>query len=136
MSDAGDTSIYKQVHRLIAARLSEDRNRRGKQRRGYRCIQRLAPCADEQVPGLAEFRDVECQDLSAGGFSFLADTAPACEMLAVELGKAPVLIYVMARVVHISENWSGAERKILVGCRFTGRLARTPADGPGAALPA
>jgi hypothetical protein len=136
MSDAGDTSFYKQVHRLIAERLSEDRNRRGKQRRGYRCIQRLAPCVDEQVPGLGAFRDVECQDLSAGGFSFLADTAPACELLAVELGKAPVLIYVVARIVHISENWSGGERKILVGCRFTGRLARTPASEPQASLPA
>jgi hypothetical protein len=136
MSDAGDTSFYKQVHRLIAARLSESRNRRDKQRRGYRCIQRLAPCPDGQLPNLAAFRDVECHDLSAGGFSFLADAAPACEMLAVELGQAPVLIYVLARIVHISENWSGAEKKILVGCRFTGRVAPTPSDQPGAAQPA
>lgn len=122
MADAGDSSFYKQVHRLIAKRLSEDSNRRGPRRSNYRCIQRLAPCTGDQVPGMSEFQEVVCQDLSAGGFSYLASAPPDTETLAVELGKAPVLIYVTACVVHVSEIRSGAERQYLVGCRFTGRL--------------
>ena len=129
MADAGDTSFYKQVHRLIAKRLNEDGNRRGPERRSYRCIQRLAPCTGEQVPGLSEFREVVCQDLSAGGFSYVSAAPPETETLAVELGKAPVLIYVTACVIHVSEVWSGAARQYLVGCRFTGRLAPLNQDG-------
>ncbi|HUY90692.1 MAG TPA: hypothetical protein VMV10_18300 [Pirellulales bacterium] len=86
MADASDSSFYKQVHRLIAKRLSEDANRRGPQRRNYRCVQRLAACTGEQVPELAEFREVVCQDLSAGGFSYLSTATPETETLAVELG--------------------------------------------------
>lgn len=122
MADAGDSSFYKQVHRLIATRLSEDANRRGRQRRSYRCIQRLAPCTGDQVPELSEFREVVCQDLSAGGFSYLSSSTPDTETLAVELGRAPVLIYVTARVIHVSEVRSDGERQYLIGCRFTGRL--------------
>jgi hypothetical protein len=122
MADAGDSSFYKQVHRLIAKRLSEESNRRGRERRSYRCIQRLAPCTGDQVPAMSEFREVVCQDLSAGGFSYLCSTPPEADTLAVELGKAPVLIYVTACVVHVSEVRSGGERQFLVGCRFTGRL--------------
>lgn len=122
MADAGDSSFYKQVHRLIAKRLNEDANRRGRQRCSYRCIQRLAPCSGDQVPELSEFREVVCQDLSAGGFSYLSDVTPATETLAVELGQAPVLIYVTARVIHVSEVRTDGERQYLIGCRFTGRL--------------
>jgi hypothetical protein len=128
MAEAGDSSFYKQVHRLIAARLSEANDRRGKQRRGYRCLQRLAPCFGDQMPSLSQFCEVECQDLSAGGFSYLAAEPPECETLAVELGKAPVLIYVTARIIHISEVWSGSETNYLIGCRFTGRLSPLNTD--------
>lgn len=122
MADAGDSSFYKQVHRLIAKRLNEDANRRGRKRSSYRCIQRLAPCTGQQVPELSEFREVVCQDLSAGGFSYLSTVTPEAETLAVELGKAPVLIYVTARVIHVSEVRSDGKRQFLIGCRFTGRL--------------
>lgn len=135
MADAGDSSFYKQVHRLIAKRLAEDPNRRGPQRRNYRCIQRLAPCTGDQVPGMSEFREVICQDLSAGGFSYLTPTPPETDTLAVELGKAPVLIYVTACVVHVSEIQSGAERQYLVGCRFTGRLGPLNEASPEKAEP-
>lgn len=135
MADAGDSSFYKQVHRLIAKRLNEDSNRRGPRRSSYRCIQRLAPCTGDQVPGMAEFQEVVCQDLSAGGFSYLTSTPPETDTLAVELGKAPVLIYVTACVVHISEVRSGAERQYLIGCRFTGRLGSLTEDGSEKADP-
>ena len=135
MSDPGDSSFYNQVHRLISASVSDASDRRGKQRRGYRCVQRLAPCDGDQMPGLSQFRDVECHDLSAGGFSFVTSEPPDCETLAVELGKAPVLIYVMACVVHVSEMWSGSETRFLIGCRFTGRLNPSQNGAAGGALP-
>jgi len=129
MADDGDSSFYKQVHRLIATRLNEDVNRRGRERRSYRCVQRLAPCTGEQVPSMSEFREVVCQDLSAGGFSYISSEAPDAETLVVELGKAPVLIYVTACVVHVSEVLTEAERQFLIGCRFTGRLGPLAAKG-------
>lgn len=135
MSELGDSSFYNQVHRLISASVSESSERRGKERRGYRCVQRLAPLSGDNMPGLSQFCDVECHDLSAGGFSFVATEPPDCETLAVELGKAPVLIYVTARIVHISEIWSGAETRFLIGCRFTGRLDPSQDGVPSDASP-
>lgn len=88
------------------------------------------------MPSLSQFRDVECQDLSAGGFSYVAVEPPECETLAVELGKAPVLIYVTARIVHISETLAGAETRFLIGCRFTGRLGPAGYESAPSANPA
>src|SRR5487761_1729817 len=115
-----DLAFYKEVHRLIARQLHGDR--RGGDRNAYRCLQRIAPLVDEQVPPLVEFREVKCQDLSPGGFSFVCDAPPEYESYAVELGKAPVLIYVTARILHVSEVRMGSRVQFLAGCRFTGRL--------------
>ena len=123
-----DLAFYKEVHRLIARHLHPDR--RGGDRNAYRCVQRLAPLIGEQVPPLSEFKEVKCQDLSPGGFSFLCDSPPEYESYAVELGKAPVLIYVTARILHISEVRQGLRVQFLAGCRFTGRLqGRVVASG-------
>ncbi|HQU46709.1 MAG: hypothetical protein B7Z73_12320 [Planctomycetia bacterium 21-64-5] len=115
-----DVAFYKEVHRLIARELHSDR--RGGDRNAYRCVQRLAPLIGERVPPLSEFEEVRCQDLSPGGFSFVCDAPPEQEDYAVELGRAPVLIYVTARVVHVSEVRVGSRVQYLAGCRFTGRL--------------
>jgi hypothetical protein len=116
-----DVAFYKDVHRLIARHLHSDR--RGGDRSAYYCVQRLAPLFGEKVPPLSEFVEVKCQDLSPGGFSFVCDAPPDYEDYAVELGKSPVLIYVTARVLHVSEVRMGPSIQYLAGCRFTGRLA-------------
>ena len=69
--NAVDAAFYKQVHRLVSKRLEAGDGDRDKQRRGARCVQRIAPCLDGQMPEMAEFQEVDCQDLSAGGFSYL-----------------------------------------------------------------
>lgn len=115
-----DVAFYKDMHRLIAMHLKGDR--RGGDRSAYRCVQRIAPLVGESVPPLSQFQEVKCQDLSPGGFSFLCDNPPLYEDYAVELGKAPVLIYVTASLVHVSEVRSGSRVQFLAGCRFTGRL--------------
>ena len=115
-----DVAFYKDVHRLITRQLQGDR--RAGDRSAYRCVQRIAPLVGESVPPLCAFQEVKCQDLSPGGFSFLCDAPPDHEDYAVELGKAPVLIYVTARIMHISEVRNGSRVQFLAGCRFTGRL--------------
>ena len=115
-----DAAFYKDVHRLITRQLNADR--RGGDRNAYRCVQRIAPLIGEQLPPLSQFCEVKCQDLSPGGFSFVCDAPPEYENYAVELGKPPVLIYVTARVVHVSELRQGSRVQFLAGCRFTGRL--------------
>ncbi|HVX12811.1 MAG TPA: PilZ domain-containing protein [Pirellulales bacterium] len=115
-----DVAFYKDVHRLITRHMQGDR--RAGDRSAYRCVQRIAPLIGEQVPPLADFYEVKCQDLSPGGFSFTCDTPPDYENYAVELGKSPVLIYVTARVVHVSELRQAQRVQFLAGCRFTGRL--------------
>ncbi|HEV3003652.1 MAG TPA: PilZ domain-containing protein [Pirellulales bacterium] len=122
MQKGVDAAFYKQVHRHISQALENGDERRNERHRGARCIQRIAPCVDGRLPVLAAFREVECQDLSAGGFTCLLPEPPEIETMAVELGAPPVLIYVTARVVHVSESRLGEEIKYLVGCRFTGRL--------------
>jgi hypothetical protein len=126
-----DAGFYKQVHRSISKKLQAGDGRRDTQRRGRRCVQRIAPCVDGRMPTLAAFREVECQDLSAGGFSYLLSEPPDAETLAVELGVPPVLIYVTARVINVSEIWQGGETMFLVGCRFTGRLTPDEAAATG-----
>ena len=115
-----DVAFYKDVHRLITWQLQSDR--RGGDRSAYRCVQRIAPLIGDQLPPLADFYEVKCQDLSPGGFSFVCDAPPEHELYAVELGKSPVLIYVTAQMVHVSELRHGQRVQFLAGCRFTGRL--------------
>lgn len=115
-----DVAFYKEVHRLIAKQLHG--NRRTGDRSAYQCVQRIAPLVGDELPPLSEFKEVRCQDLSPGGFSFACDTPPDDEKYAVELGRAPVLIYVTARVVHVSEIRIDSRVQYLAGCRFTGRL--------------
>jgi len=117
-----DAAFYKQVHRLVSKRVQTGDANREKQRRGARCVQRIAACLDGRMPELVAFQEVECQDLSAGGFSYLWTEPTQAETLAVELGVAPVLFYVTARVVHVSEIRLGADVRFLVRCRFIGRL--------------
>ena len=120
-----DVAFYKQVHRLLRAG-QRGENRRNRDRKTYQCAQRLAPLVSGHTPPLSDFCEVKCQDLSPGGFSFLASQPPEHETYVVELGKPPVLIYVTARVVHVSELRVGSQVQFLVGCRFTGRV---PAEG-------
>ncbi|HEX7377863.1 MAG TPA: PilZ domain-containing protein [Pirellulales bacterium] len=115
-----DVTFYKDVHRLIMSQLQSER--RGGDRNSYPCLQRVAPLLGDRPPPLAEFQEVKCQDLSPGGFSFVCDAPPEYEDYAVELGKPPVLIYVTAKVIHVSELRQGRHVRFLAGCRFTGRL--------------
>src|SRR6266446_5319314 len=70
--DAEDVTFFALVHSVLEAERRRDlTERRNGRRHAYRCLQRVAPIRDGQLPEPAEFRPVQCVDLSAHGFSYL-----------------------------------------------------------------
>ena len=114
-----DANFFSLVHHVIQAAHGED-DRRGNDRRTYCCQQWIAAYSGE-LPKKAEFRQVQCHDLSPGGFSFLADTAPETDNLVVALGKHPHL-FVIAQIVHWDWKMIDGREVAVVGCRFVSRI--------------
>lgn len=86
-------------------------------------LQRVAPYGGGgELPNEAEFRDVRCHDLSAGGISFLCAEPPESPTLVVQLGKGPNVRYMIARVAHIAAVGESGEAQFRVGCSFLERL--------------
>jgi hypothetical protein len=81
--------------------------------------QRLAPCIDGRIPSLAEFVEVQCEDLSAGGFSCLLEFRPNFEHLAVALGAPDHPWLRTARIKNCAEVIDGGRRLFRIGCVFT-----------------
>jgi len=96
--------------------------RRGRPRRAYRYRQRVAEVVDGMLPNVTDFDEVFCNDISAGGFSFLAEVAPRSDTLVVALGIHPRVIYVTAQVVHITRVERDGRRMFLVGCNYMSRV--------------
>ena len=95
--------------------------RRGRPRRSYQYRQRVTEVVDGVLPNTADFREVLCSDISAGGFSFLADSTPKSDTLVVALGIFPKVTHVTAQVAHVSRVERDGKRMFLVGCNYTGR---------------
>ncbi len=96
--------------------------RRRKARRAYPYLQRLAPVLDDELPNPDEFIDVECHDISPGGFSFLFPYPFPSDSLVVELGIPPKLTYLMAQVAHVTRTTRGKSTFYLIGCNYTHRV--------------
>jgi hypothetical protein len=124
---ASDVSFYTMVHDLIEAdkrfashgRLASDQ--RAANRRSFSCQQLLAPFDGVRLPNQSEFRQVACQDLSAGGFSFVQPQRAEFEELIVALGKVPFQFFT-ARVQNQTRIRLKGHTAYRVGCRFTGRI--------------
>jgi len=95
--------------------------RRRRPRRSYPYRQLVAPILGPTLPDEDEFTEIECNDISAGGFSFLSPRPPQSEMLVVALGSPPRLTHLMAQVVHVTRVERKGRRMYLVGCSYTGR---------------
>ena len=107
--------------RVIDRRVGRDR--RASERSGFRCKQRIAPMRNGHLPEPAElFSEVECFDISAGGFSFLLDREPEFDTFAVVLGKAPREFVLAARIVRSASHASMGKMRVRIGCRFLRRL--------------
>jgi PilZ domain-containing protein len=102
------------VNRAVAQGGAEKRR---DERVSYKCKQRIA---FGTAPD-AEFVEVEFRDLSTTGCSFWYKQLLPVEEIVVELGRPPHLIYLKARVVHVTPVLVGGLSSFVIGCEFTGR---------------
>jgi diguanylate cyclase (GGDEF)-like protein len=98
-------------------------DRRGWSRKEFEATQWLAPCEPGRPIRRESFREVQCRDISAGGFSFILDEAPEFSEVIVALGTPPNVTYVRAKIMHV-EKGSPTTGTFLIGCRFAERLAK------------
>ena len=96
-------------------------DRRERPRRSYRRSQQVADIVDGKLPDQDEFREVQCRDISAGGFSFLGSKPPPSDMLVVALGVPPRITYLIAQVAHVTRIERHGQKKFLIGCSYIGR---------------
>lgn len=91
-------------------------------RRTFQYRQWIAPVKAHRLPRPSDFFDVQCNDISAGGISFVLDHPPDFEELIVALGQPSKRTYFVARVVRIQIRQEVCGPAYLVGCQFTGRV--------------
>ena len=103
-------------------KVAHDERRRGF-RRSYRYHQMVAPIVNGKLPRQSEFIRVCCQDISGGGFSYLASEPPVSDAIIVALGSTPKLTYVAAQVAHVTRIERGGKKTYVVGCSYTGRAS-------------
>ena len=95
--------------------------RRTDSRRSYDCTQLLAPFDGESLPQQADFRQVQCRELSPSGFSFYTYRQPDSDQVVVALGAVPFKFFI-AEIVHMSISSTEGGQDFLVGCQFVNRL--------------
>jgi hypothetical protein len=95
-------------------------NRRQSPRRPFEFRQQVAPYHGGALPGKASFREVECQDISSTGFSFLSSQLPDFDSIVVSLGVAPQQVYLWGQIVSRSSLDDGPAPLYRIGCRFVG----------------
>jgi PAS domain S-box-containing protein len=100
----------------------EPSERRVHDRRPYQCIQMVAPCLDGRLPGLDQFREVRCYDISPRGFSFLLSTRPTFDELVATFGSATSRLYLRAVIRHITPIQFEGRKVLLIGCEYVGRV--------------
>ncbi len=95
---------------------------RSSPREEYSVTQSIAPVACGMLPHQKHFVEVECGDLSAGGFSFYLDKPPPYDTLVIRLGPPGNDTFVSARVAHLREVEHDGKTVQLVGCQFIGKV--------------
>ncbi len=91
-------------------------------RQEFGVTQAIAPVVCGMLPHQKHFAEVECRDLSAGGFSFYLDKPPPYDTLVIRLGPPGSDTFVSARVAHVREVEHEGETVQLVGCQFIGKV--------------
>jgi PAS domain S-box-containing protein len=100
---------------------TSEADRRIRPRRAYPYKQRMAAICAGQMPGLNDFREVECNDIGAGGFSYFVAAEPTETDMVVAFGSGASQTYLTARLVHSTLTMHKGQPMYLVGCRYTGR---------------
>jgi PAS domain S-box-containing protein len=96
-------------------------NRRRFPRRPYPYVQRMAPIRNGQTPTLDHFYEVECRDISAGGFSYYAAEKPTETDIVVAFGAQGMETFLTARIMHARPAVRKGRSMFAVGCQYTGR---------------
>ena len=97
--------------------------RRTKPRRAYPYKQLVGVVRNGKLPGRADFKEVQCRDISAGGFSFFSDTILEEKSLVVAFGSGDALIYLLAEALHNRPIVENGRNVYIVGFRYTGRAS-------------
>lgn len=100
------------------------KNCRKSRRRSFQFRQQVAPYQGGMLPGKASFREVECQDISPTGFSFLCSQLPDFDAVVVALGVAPRHTYLSAHIVSRCPLDDGPAPLYRIGCRFVGPVCQ------------
>ena len=117
-----DSNLFSMIHSLLDEQAPLGTvERRGGDRRVYACPQLLAPYDGWTLPSQADFRLVQCQDISPSGFSFISKQRPEYEHLIIALGTVPFTFFA-AQVMHAKTTAAIPGRPYLVGCKFLNRL--------------
>ena len=97
-------------------------NQRRYPRHPYPCKQRIA--YDNRLARFEhlDFNLVQFYDISREGFSFLIRGLPRGDLIVAEVGQKPNLMYVRAKVAHVSPIQIEGTWMMLVGCHVTGRV--------------
>lgn len=140
-----DANFFNLIHRVLAEQKKASHNRRSCDRRAYEAFARIALPRGLDLPDEAEFFEVQCQDLTRRGCSFLLPYCPDFGELIISFGAPPNAIYLAAQVVHcddvlilpnghdalpVDETELGdtapaeAQPMVRVGCQFLDRLHR------------
>lgn len=99
-----------------------NRERRRRPRRSYPYRQLIAPILDGKQPPRSAFVQIECNDIAAGGFSFVSPQPPQSNQLVVALGVPPRLTYLSAEVAHVTRLKQDGKTMYQIGCTYTGRV--------------
>lgn len=122
MTIATDVGLFTTVQSALSEqRFASEEDRRTGERRRYECTQLLAPYDARTLPQQADFRQVQCHDLSPTGFSFYSYRKPETENVVIALGAIPFKFFV-AEIIHMSRSEEGDGRNFLIGCHFLQRL--------------
>lgn len=95
--------------------------RRRRPRLEYAFVQRVGPLIHGRRPHPRRFFQVECKDISTGGFSFYLDELPDFYEMVVALGPQGDETLIQARVAHVREIECDDGVRYLIGCRFVER---------------
>lgn len=91
-------------------------------RHRYAAIQMLAPRDSEEHPPASEFREVECNDVGAGGVSFFLDKDPDFESFIITIGTQPNVEFLCGRVIDSRPVSAEGATRYLVDGQFLQRV--------------
>jgi hypothetical protein len=94
---------------------------RKSERRTFSCWQLVAEYDGFSFPLQEDFQLRLCQDISAGGISFLSDERPRTEDLIIALGPIP-FIFFHVRFAQAIRRKDLEGHPFMIGCRFVKRL--------------